>query len=71
MRSAVRLRGCSASFVSPEGLVATNHHCVASCVQQLSTKERDFMSAGFHARTAAEEIRCPELDALQLTDIRD
>jgi hypothetical protein len=71
MRSAVRLRGCSASFVSPEGLVATNHHCVASCVQQLSTRERDFMSTGFYAAKPGDEVRCPELDALQLTDIRD
>jgi hypothetical protein len=71
MRSAVRLRGCSASFVSPDGLVATNHHCVASCVQQLSTRERDFMASGFVAATQADEVRCPELDALQLTDIRD
>jgi hypothetical protein len=71
MRAAVRLRGCSASFVSPDGLVATNHHCVASCVQQLSTKDRDFMSTGFVAAAAADEVRCPELDTLQLTDIRD
>jgi hypothetical protein len=71
MRSAVRLGGCSASFVSPEGLVATNHHCTASCVQQLSTRERDFMASGFVAAAASDEVRCPELDALQLTEIRD
>jgi hypothetical protein len=71
MRSAVRLAGCSASFVSPQGLVATNHHCVVSCLQQLSTPQRDLVGPGFHAKTAAEEARCPEQEATQLIDITD
>lgn len=71
MRSAVRLSGCSASFVSSQGLVATNHHCVVSCLQQLSTPQRDLVGPGFHAKSAAEETRCPELEATQLVDITD
>jgi hypothetical protein len=71
MRSAVRLSGCSASFVSAQGLVATNHHCVSACLQQLSTPQRDLLATGFTARTAAEEVRCPELEATQLVDITD
>ena len=42
-KAAVRIAGgCSASFISPSGLVLTNHHCVNSCVQQLSTADKDF-----------------------------
>ena len=48
--AALRLAGgCSGSFVSPKGLVLTNHHCVNSCVQQLSTADRDFIKSGFLA----------------------
>lgn len=70
--SSVRLaQGCSASFVSPDGLIMTNHHCVASCVQQLSTKEKDYHADGFYARTAEEEKKCPDLEANQLSEIKD
>jgi hypothetical protein len=71
MRAAVRLSGCSAAFVSPQGLIATNHHCVVSCLQQISTAQRDLVASGFLARTAAEEARCPELEATELIDITD
>jgi hypothetical protein len=71
MRSAVRLSGCSAAFVSPQGLIATNHHCVAACVQQLSTPQRDLLAPGFTAKAASDEPRCPELEATELIDITD
>ena len=45
--AAVRLQGCSASFVSGEGLILTNHHCVISCVQDLSTAQNDYVKNGW------------------------
>src|ERR1035437_1488873 len=43
--------GCSASFISPQGLVMTNHHCVVDCVEQLSTPQQNFVDTGFAAKT--------------------
>src|SRR5215831_2116198 len=69
---AVRLaRGCSASFVSRNGLVMTNHHCVRDCVQDLSTAKDDYLERGFFARTEKDERRCPKLEANQLIAITD
>jgi hypothetical protein len=63
--------GCSSSFVSPDGLVMTNHHCARGCIQQLSTAEKDFLANGFYARTQAEELQCPALEMNQLLEITD
>ena len=63
-QSVVRLEtGCSASFVSPEGLVLTNHHCVASCLADLSSAQRDYVSSGFVAMARENEIVCPGAQA--------
>ena len=71
-RSSVRLAGgCSGSFVSPEGLVLTNHHCVWSCVEQLSTAEDNLLQNGFLARERAEERQCPNVELNQLVETRD
>jgi hypothetical protein len=71
-RSAVRLAGgCSASFVSSNGLVMTNHHCARRCIEQLSTGKKNFMTQGFYARTAAEEQKCPTMEINQLLEISD
>ena len=68
--SSVRLaQGCSASFVSERGLVMTNHHCAHSCIEQLSTKEKDFVKTGFLAKADADEVKCPELEVNQLVGI--
>jgi len=63
--------GCSASFISPQGLVMTNHHCVVECVQELSTAQQNLVEAGFTAQTASEEKKCPAFELDQLTEIRD
>jgi hypothetical protein len=68
--SSVRLAGgCSASFVSPQGLVATNHHCAQECIQALSTAEQDLFANGFFAKTGADERRCPDVEVNQLVAI--
>ena len=50
--------GCSASFVSPNGLVLTNHHCSASCISQNSSIESDLEAGGFLAARAEDEVSC-------------
>ena len=56
MNAIVSLGGCSASFVSPQGLVVTNHHCVYNSVAVNSTKERDLLANGFVAHSFGEEL---------------
>lgn len=64
---AIRLaNGCSASLVSANGLVMTNHHCVRGCLEQLSRPGHDAAQAGFTAKSIAEERRCPTAEADQL-----
>jgi hypothetical protein len=57
--STLRLTNCTASFVSPEGLILTNHHCIESCLAELSSKEKSLLELGFSAPTRKEELRCP------------
>ena len=72
MRASLRLAGgCSASFVSANGLVLTNHHCIRDCVAELSTASRDLVADGFVARKPAEELRCPTAELNRLTKITD
>ncbi|MBJ7440100.1 MAG: S46 family peptidase [Sphingopyxis sp.] len=70
--SAVRLTGgCSASFVSSEGLILTNHHCVISCLQNLSTADSDLVAGGFNPADRARERQCPGQQAEVVTSITD
>src|SRR6185436_8583542 len=52
----ISLGGCTASFVSPDGLIVTNHHCAFGSIQHNSTPERDLIAGGFLARTREEEL---------------
>jgi hypothetical protein len=70
--ASVRLTsGCSASLVSKDGLVFSNHHCVVDCAQSLSTGKTDYVKDGFLAATRAEEKKCGGMQAEVLTSITD
>jgi len=56
MGAIVSLGGCTASFVSPKGLVATNHHCVYGSVQYNSTEENNLLKNGFLAKSFKDEL---------------
>ena len=63
--STVRLTNCTASFVSPDGLMITNHHCLESCLGELSSKDNSLIERGFLAAQRSAERRC----ATQLGDV--
>ncbi len=70
--AAVRLTGgCSASFVSAQGLILTNHHCVATCIEENSTAADNILAKGFTARTNAQEKKCAGQQAEVVTAIAD
>jgi hypothetical protein len=72
MRASVRFNnGGSGGFVSPDGLVVTNHHIGADSLQKLSVKGKDYYQQGFSAPTRAEELKCPDLELNVLQDILD
>ena len=56
MGAVVSLGGCSASFVSPDGLIVTNHHCAAGALQYNSTPQKNLLVDGFLAKTRDEEV---------------
>jgi hypothetical protein len=70
-KSTVRLSGCTGSFVSPEGLTLTNHHCVDSCLAQLSKPGQDRQKDGFVAGSREQELRCPTQNADVLMGIEN
>ena len=68
---ALRLPNCTASFVSPAGLVMTNHHCGRSSVAQVSTEDENLLENGFVAHDLVDERQVPGLYVDQLVDIMD
>ena len=63
--------GASGSFVSPDGLVMTNHHVASETLQKLSTTGKDYYQNGFYAQTRAEEIKALDLELNVLMSIED
>jgi len=63
--STIRLANCTAAFVSPQGLILTNHHCVESCLAEISNKDKSQLELGFAAADRAHEERC----VTQLADV--
>ncbi len=71
MRASVRFPGASGGFVSPDGLVVTNHHVGADVIAKLSTPERDLLRDGFLARVRGDELKCPDLELNVLQSVDD
>lgn len=72
MNAIVSLGGCSASFVSPDGLIATNHHCIEGTLQYHSSAERHLLRDGFVARRRSDELPGdPNLRVFVTDRIRD
>ncbi|MCH2178800.1 MAG: S46 family peptidase [Mariniblastus sp.] len=72
MKSSVRFNvGGSASFVSSNGLVLTNHHVGSDTLNKLSTKENNYYDDGFLAKNLADELKAPDLELNQLIQITD
>ncbi|OGT95351.1 MAG: hypothetical protein A2083_09965 [Gemmatimonadetes bacterium GWC2_71_9] len=69
--AALRQPGCTASFVSADGLVMTNHHCARSCIESATRPGEDLLTNGFYARTRAEERACRGIFVDQLQSITD
>jgi len=63
--------GGSGSFVSPHGLVLTNHHVALGQLQKVSSPSKDYVKDGFYARTEAEELKCPDLEINVLVAMQD
>src|SRR5574341_1904422 len=70
--SSVRFNdGGSGSFVSPTGLVLTNHHVALGQLQKVSTPQKDYVKDGFYAKTQAEELKSPDLELNVLISMED
>ena len=68
---ALRIPSCSASLVSPRGLVLTNHHCAREFVTQVTGEDENLLDDGFYAATLDEERPVEDFEADQLIDIVD
>jgi hypothetical protein len=72
MRSSVRFNvGGSASFISSNGLVLTNHHVASDTLYKLSDDKNNYLDDGFLATSPADELKAPDLELNQLVSIQD
>lgn len=63
--------GCTGEFISPEGLLLTNHHCGYSSIQMLSSVEHDYLTDGFWAMSSSEELPVPGLTVTMLVKMEE
>ena len=63
--------GCSASFVSPKGLILTNHHCARTHVANVTPEGQNWLKSGFIAKSTDDEVPVPGLVVRQLVEMRD
>ncbi len=63
--------GCSSSFVSPKGLVMTNHHCVRDFIAKACPPDQDWVKNGFVAKRMADEVPLEGLTVQQLVAMQD
>jgi hypothetical protein len=71
LRAVINLGGCSAAFISADGLIATNHHCAYGSLQANSTVEHDYLKDGFVAATRADELPAPGQTVKLLHSVKD
>src|SRR5437879_553149 len=70
--SSVRFNnGGSGSFISPQGLLFTNHHVGRDCIQKVSSADHDYVANGFYAASPGDEKKCPDLEVNVLLQIDD
>lgn len=69
--SSIRFGGGSGSFVSPKGLIFTNHHVASDCISKLGSAKHDYMKEGFSAAGPPQELPCPDMEANVLLALED
>ncbi len=67
----INLSGCTASFVSPDGLILTNYHCAFNAVQAVTTEKNDYLQNGFIAMNRGEELQAKGVTARVIESYRD
>ena len=67
----INLKGCTASFVSPDGLLLTNYHCAFDAIQSVTTTEKDYMRDGFTAKDRSQEVRAENFTVRVIESYKD
>ncbi|HYW44370.1 MAG TPA: S46 family peptidase [Bryobacteraceae bacterium] len=69
--ASLRIGGGSGSFVSPDGLMFTNHRLTVDCISKAGSAQHDYLKDGFYAAGRADELKCPGLEASVLLSLED